>query len=654
MSQQFSASDMSTASWGYIRPGVGRTGRSLSENNFAKERRDWLSILLREIFQNALDAKISAATCVELKVRSQLLSESAAGFMSELIDAQHLQRFNQSVPHLQKSDVALVTSCLIVEDFGTTGLTGDLGNPELDGSGQNWNAFWFREGEGGKEHGSGNGGAGQGKITYFSTSTIRTIFGYTVRHDSMDGALFGASSFLRDYVYDGHKWKRDAYWGIWGGSPPEQRVLPAQTGDAISRFCEHLGLERTTEQSGLSLIIPSPKPIDTDVAIRITIAEFFVPIYRGDLIVTIGDVRIERASIVALAGSCLSDVQARALHTCTTKGYRDFLVQAIDKSTKNEVIDAKHIAAVAQLTEDSFDADSLKTMREAYQNEEAIAVRFPVTVKPKSGAAIECYFDVHLLCPIELDQPEQAVIRRDLLIGEEPVGSGKLRQRARGLTLINDGALSKLLLSAEEATHLRWNTKLPRLSEYYKAGETTVAIVRNAMVKFLDVLTEGDQKRDFKLLSKYFSAPGNSPKVPTKGKKSPGGKQAEARGEIPLPKSKLLAIDPLSDGCRIRPAKTGALLDAKLPLQVTVEFAYEGLDKDAFSEYDPLDFDLKDKAFSINGAGYTLVEQELNDLSFLVNNIDFELTISGFDRNLRLRMRLNYEEAKDAATIDAE
>ena len=76
---------MSTASWGYIRPGVGRTGRSLSENNFAKERRDWLSILLREIFQNALDAKISAATCVELKVRSQLLSESAAGFMSELI-----------------------------------------------------------------------------------------------------------------------------------------------------------------------------------------------------------------------------------------------------------------------------------------------------------------------------------------------------------------------------------------------------------------------------------------------------------------------------------------------------------------------------------------------------------------------------------------
>ena len=38
-------------------------------------------------------------------------------------------------------------------------------------------------------------------------------------------------------------------------------------------------------------------------------------------------------------------------------------VQAIDKSTKNEVIDAKHIAAVAQLTEDSFDADSLKTMR---------------------------------------------------------------------------------------------------------------------------------------------------------------------------------------------------------------------------------------------------------------------------------------------------
>lgn len=654
MTQPSSVSEAALAAWGYIRPGLGRTGRSLSENNFAKERRDWLSILLREVFQNALDAKIDSANGVEVTLQHKHLSAQAAHFMSELIPAQHIERFNKSVPHLKQTASAAVTSCLVVEDFGTSGLTGDLDNPERDGSGQNWNAFWFREGEGGKEHGSGNGGAGQGKITYFSTSGIRTIFGYTVRHGQMDEALFGASSFLRDYEYGVQKWKRDAYWGVWDGSPPDELVMPVQTGDVISKVRQHLGLQRTSEHPGLSLIIPSPKAIDTAQAIRITIAEFFVPIYRGDLVVTIDNIRIERASIVALADSHLTDAQARALHTCTTKGYRDFLVQAIDKSTKGEVVVAKLVTAANQLTEANFDVDALEKMREAYQGEGSVAVRFPVAVKPRSGPEIICHFDVHLFCPFNLDQPEQAVIRRDLLIGEEPIGGGKLRLRARGLTLVNDRELSKLLLSAEEATHLRWNTKLPRLSEYYKAGDTVVAIVRNAMVKFLDVLTEGDQKRDFKLLAKYFSAPGNTPAVQTKGEKAKGGKLPKVPGDIPPPKPKLLAVDPLADGCRIRPAKADALYSAKLPLQVTAEFAYEGLDKDAFSEYDPLDFDLKDKGFSVNGSGFSIEEQALNELSFLVETPDFVLTVTGFDHNLRLRMRLNYEEAKDAETVDTQ
>jgi hypothetical protein len=36
-------------SWIYTRPALGRTGRSVTENNFAKERRSRVSILMREI-----------------------------------------------------------------------------------------------------------------------------------------------------------------------------------------------------------------------------------------------------------------------------------------------------------------------------------------------------------------------------------------------------------------------------------------------------------------------------------------------------------------------------------------------------------------------------------------------------------------------------
>jgi len=307
-----------------------------------------------------------------------------------------------------------------------------------------------------------------------------------------------------------------------------------------------------------------------------------------------------------------------------------------------------------QISEACFETAELETMRESLDNEGMISVRFPVVVKSRSGPNVDCHFDVHLTVPFDLEHTEQAVIRRDLLIGEEPVGGGKLRQRARGLTLINNRDLSKLLLSAEEATHLRWNTKLPRLAEYYRSGPEIVAIVRNAAARLLDVLTEGDRKRDFRLLAKYFAAPGTASALPAKGKRSAKSPQPPPPDVIPAPRPKLLAIEALADGCRVRPAKAGVLADAKLPLNGRLEFAYEGLDRDAFSDYDPLDFDIGDGTFVADGAGYTLKRKSLNVLEFAVDSPEFELSVSGFDSNLRLRMRLLYEEATDAETVDAQ
>ena len=56
----------------------------------------------------------------------------------------------------------------------------------------------------------------------------------------------------------------------------------------------------------------------------------------------------------------------------------------------------------------------------------------------------------------------------------------------------------------------------------------------------------------------------------------------------------------------MRPARIGGLDAARFPLDVKIEFAYEGLDKDAFSEYDPLDFDLEDAVFKVQSSGCTI------------------------------------------------
>lgn len=654
MTPASSTSEAAKPGWNYIRTGPGRSGRSLAENNFAKERRDWLSILLREILQNALDARKSDDIPVTVDIQHRAIEGASSSFVADLIGTEHLARFTESVPHIQAAPPSGIGNCLIVEDFGTTGLTGVLDDPDADGKGQNWNAFFFREGEGGKENTSGNGGAGQGKITYFSTSVIRTIFAYTVREGDLSEALIGASSFLRDYQDAGHKWKRDSYWGLTTGEGLDCIHLPVQERVRIDEFRKRLGLKRHSSDTGLSLVIPSPKDVSMADAVQIVIAEFFVPIVRGDLVVSLGETRLDKSSIVATADSLLSDDRARELHTCTTREFRTFMVEAVTRSRDGPIVVAKPFDTASQLSEATFEAADLQAMRDDLEQQKLVSVRFPVMVKSRKVAAQQCFFDVHLVCPYELEHPEQAVIRRDLLIGEEPIGAGKLRQSARGLTIISDRELSRLLLSAEEATHLRWNTRLPRLGEYYRSGPEVVAVVRNAMAKLLDVLTGGEQKRDFKLLSKYFSAPGTSPAARAKGRKSPKGKLPPVPGPIPPPSPRLLTIEALVDGCRIRPARPGALEEATMPMAVAVEFAYEGLDKDAFSEYDPMDFDLADPVFAVHPTGCTVSSRDLNRIEFSIDSKDFEFALSGFDTNLRLRMRLNYKEADDATAVDAQ
>lgn len=655
MSPASSASKALSPRWDYIRTGLGRSGRSLSENNFAKERRDWLAILLREVLQNALDAKRPDSENVRVSIRHSSLDVAAETYMSALIPAEHLNRFKESVPQLfETAKSSEVTDCLVVEDFGTSGLTGKTDDPEAEGKGQNWNAFWFREGEGGKEGSSGNGGAGQGKITYFSTSAIRTLFAYTVRADDGGEALLGTSSFLRDYPYQGMRWKRDAYWGIWEGSDFDQKVLPVQVEGQISLFVRKLGLERKPGQTGLSLVIPAPKEFDHTLAVQIAIAEFFVPILRGDLVVQMGEVRLDSKTVNDLADKYLSDERARELHTCTTKGYRSFLESAISRTKTNDVVLSAEVSRSTPIADAIFDEDALQGMRDGIQNQKMVSIRLPLKVKHKSGQSSDCHFDVHLALPTELEEAEHAVIRKDLLIGEEPVGAGKLRQRARALTLITNNELSRLLLSAEEATHLRWNMRLPRLGEYYRSGNDAVHLVRHAASKLLDMLTGGDQEKDFKLLAKYFSVPGPTSPIPSKGKKSPKGRHMVEPSEIPPPEKKLLSIEAMDDGCRIRAAKDDAIAQSLLPIQVKVEFAYEGLDKDAFSEYDPLDFNLNEDQFRVTYKGCLVDTRSLNLLEFKVYEPDFEVRVSGFDKNLRLRIRMLYKENSDAETVDTE
>ncbi|WP_150119758.1 hypothetical protein [Collimonas pratensis] len=185
-----------TAKWKFPPTSAfGVQGRDLSEDNFAQEERSSLEILIREALQNTLDARAPDNTS-SVKVNIQVLDAEGydAAYLHDLVTKEYMARLEASGGSaLQNVDKRVI----VIEDFGTTGLQGTYIDHNVDGAGENWNAFWFREGEGAKSSAGSNGRAGQGKITYYRASVARSVFGYTVRKSDQKELLMGRSAFRR-------------------------------------------------------------------------------------------------------------------------------------------------------------------------------------------------------------------------------------------------------------------------------------------------------------------------------------------------------------------------------------------------------------------------------------------------------------------------
>lgn len=622
------------------------SGVSTVEDNFANEERTSVEILVRETLQNPLDARHDNQL-VEVRYNLVSLKRDSSKFLKTLLSDDCLKHFAAG-GLLRKEGLPESLEFLVVEDFGTTGLEGCYTDSSVDGHTENWNAFWFREGEGAKPSRS-NGGAGQGKITLYAASEIRSVLALTHRVSDGKQLAFGCCRFRRNYKLPGShdRWAKEARWG---NTPnPNELALPIEDSCFIEEIKDELGLMRQ-DKPGTTFIVPMPAGIALGELKKAVLNEFFFPIRRGRLKVSIGEVVIDHNSIAALASALGNQARYSA-------DYRKFLEQAIAKhiGTQPTAVAKAGWTQCTKLSADAFDAQQLDAMKKAFEGSEIVSVDFPVRIRKKKFEAKEGRFRVVLQQYLDGEQSHELFVRQDLGIdGEKRLKGSRRIQPVLSLTFIDDFELSGFLVAAEEPTHRTWNASRPKVAALYEGTALLMNAVRNAALRLVEFLTPAGV-RDTTALSLYFADP-QSMETKQRGARgdNPNSQNAEKKDipEIPPPKQRPIEFQPLNDGFLIK-AVPAEIATKRLPLHCDVRMAYATTLGNPFKQWDAAEFWLNnEKEFPIEAYGVSDIVRDGNEIHFSLNSAESMLRVAGFDPNRKVEVQINYRELDDAEDLE--
>ncbi len=576
---------------------------------FQNEDIDLPETLVRESIQNSLDAKATGQE--KVKVRFSIVNDNhpEPGFVESLFVG-HLEHAKASDVDLSEIDFNKPTA-LVIEDFGSTGLTGNYNNWD-EGK---FYYFWRCRGKSNKSA-TQQGRRGLGKLVFPASSRLRAFFGLTIPEDSRIPLLMG-QTVLKSRRMSGRRYPPDAFFSDVGDLP-----VPITKNDIIEQFRHQFRLQRRNEP-GLSIIIPFPVlDLGLENMISAGILGFFIPILHGQLILEFGDISIDAENVLDVAkrycGTMIPDIDILFSFIMETR-----------EVIKTPVDPIPDWVQYGRLTEKSFQQSDLEKLKSDLSEGRTIAVRMPIVIRKKYGESQPSHFFVFLKKPQDLSRGRDFYVRSGLNIP----GESKFGERiALGLLLAEDEPVAEFLGDAENPAHYKWNGRSETLRKKYRNPELTLRAIRNSLVGIHDLLTQRlEEPPDERALLDFFWYFGNQA-----GK---GRTKATSLQQIPsgLPKDKYL-IQEVDNGFVVKSSRK--LPKNELPLQIVIAVAYDTIAGNPFKLYSEYDFDFsrpEDVAIKVYGAK---VNAEKNRLTCTVENEEFGIRVTGFDPKRDLIVRL--------------
>jgi hypothetical protein len=598
---------------------------------------DLADALVRESIQNSLDARVPRSRSpVRVRFRfatgAQAVDPEAAQQYFDGLET-HLQAVAKSI-HSSLPRPGEPVPYLVIEDFGTRGLTGDPHvDPELDALHDERNDFfYFWRNVGRSSKGEVDRGRwGLGKAVFTVASRIRTIFGLTRRIDDHRSLLLG-QSVLKTHVLEG---ERIYPYGFFARYERRHGLpLPIEDPILLDRFADDFSVHRF--EPGLSIVVPyfRDDELSPDRVIESVVDQYFYPILRGDLVVEIVDgTRVQRIAHDTLDGLFARDTRVGRL--C------DLTRWSLEQKDENRIVLADRGVAAPRWDESVLEPPDLAVLRERFASGERLAFRIPILVKRKRARPASSWFDVYLEQDDSLRRADHHFIRRGITIpdiranGDKPV---------RALIVVDDHQLSTFLGDAENPAHSDWSERADKIRTLYDHGPFTLRFVKNSAAFLASLLARPAAGRVRDFLADLFSIEmpeeaaqeTMAARVPIRGSAAGASSDGTTAGSGNAAGAARVTIAKVAGGFTIKSADP-----SMVGRPMRGEVAYRARAGNPFRKHSPFDFDLTSgREITVHTDGAMLRPTAVNAFELVPTAARFQISMKGFDQRRDLVVRL--------------
>ncbi|MDY6801169.1 MAG: hypothetical protein SVU94_08095 [Bacteroidota bacterium] len=596
--------------------------------------------LIRESIQNSLDARIDK-TNVPTIVRFVLNNNG-------LKPDEYQIYFNDLTAHLKSDDSGLddlpnfyqPMPYLVVEDYNTTGLEGDLfeDSDPIKSDLNKHNFYWFwrnvaRSGKGANDIGRW----GVGKTVYSASSIINTFFGLTVRKEDSKKYLMGKSVLKWHKLEDNTNWfcpygfyakyeDKEKYFAIPFNSDEDYSV--------IKTFEETFNINRNCDDYGLSVLIPFPKQeICEESIIKSVIEQYFYPIIEGKLVVK---VKTNNQDEIIINSDTIGKIIDKVDYELLSSGKN--LKKIFELVTKSIIIDEKEYIKFlippldkAPRWQDTwlYDDKIFKKITDSifnFENGEIIPFKIPLKVEEKNKAPEICWYKVFVQYDGFLNETDAYFIRDGVTI----TGIKTIKKKGfRILVVIDDPNMARMFGDSENPAHTEFQKDSPHFLNKYIHGAECISFITNTVSNLYKLLMQPSQGTDEEILKDIFYL--DIETAPEKNVTKPKDKNGEEHESINIPDIET-PIKPYI----LKKVEGGIQIDDNprsevIPNNILIQLAYILPKGNPLKKYHEWDFNLADSIIKIETEGINILSVNKNKLEVQAKEKPFKIKISGFD-----------------------